>query len=133
MKRPLALLPIALLVILTLGACGSDSDSDSGQASSDTSSAGPSAGAITVDATEFAFDPDAIEVTADEEFTIALVNGGAVEHDFNIEGQEADPIATTPGETAEGSFQVPAGEYTFFCSIPGHREAGMEGTLTAAA
>ncbi|MBL8777138.1 MAG: cupredoxin domain-containing protein [Acidimicrobiales bacterium] len=133
MKRTLALLLALGAVAFLLSACGSDSE-DAGDDTTATSSAdGPSAGSIEINATEFAFDPDAIEVTADEDFTIALVNGGAVEHDFTIEGQEDRKVAVTPGETAEGTFQVPAGEITFFCSVPGHREAGMEGTLTAAA
>lgn len=125
MKRTIALLLAFGAAAFLLGACGSESEDSGGDT--------PSAGGIEVDASEFAFDPDEIDVTADEEFTITLVNGGAVEHDFTIEGQEDRKVATTPGETAEGSFQVPAGEFTFFCSVPGHREAGMEGTLTAAA
>lgn len=125
MKRTLALLLALGAVAFLVGACGSDSE--------DAGDDAPAGDGITVDATEFAFDPDEIEVTADEEFTITLVNGGAVEHDFTIEGQEDRKVAVTPGETAEGRFQVPAGETTFFCSVPGHREAGMEGTLTAAA
>ena len=36
------------------------------------------------------------------------------------------------GKTATGSFRLAKpGKYTFYCSIPGHRAAGMEGTITA--
>lgn len=131
MKRPLAVLLATLFAIVLLASCGSDSDS--GGSSSEETTRPPTAGGIAVDATEFAFDPDEIEVAADEEFTITLVNGGAVEHDFTIEGQEDRKVSVTPGQTAEGTFRVPAGETVFYCSIPGHREAGMEGTITAAA
>ena len=33
-------------------------------------------------------------------------------------------------ETVDTTFTATPGTYTFYCSIPGHREAGMEGTLT---
>jgi nitrite reductase (NO-forming) len=34
------------------------------------------------------------------------------------------------GQTTNVTIDAPAGTYTFYCSIPGHRQAGMEGTLT---
>jgi uncharacterized cupredoxin-like copper-binding protein len=34
------------------------------------------------------------------------------------------------GDVSEIDVDVDAGEYTFYCSVEGHREAGMEGTLT---
>ncbi len=65
--------------------------------------------------------------------TIDFTNPQAISHDVAIE----DRIGQTPAKTeviGEGSDSTVAelkpGEYTFYCSVPGHREAGMEGTLT---
>jgi uncharacterized cupredoxin-like copper-binding protein len=35
----------------------------------------------------------------------------------------------SPGESVTLTVNLPAGSYTFFCTIPGHRPAGMVGTL----
>jgi plastocyanin len=64
--------------------------------------------------------------------TIDFNNPAALEHNVAIE-QEGKEIATS--ETlAEGKTSVSAdlapGTYTYLCTIPGHAEAGMEGTLT---
>jgi uncharacterized cupredoxin-like copper-binding protein len=52
-------------------------------------------------------------------------------HDFTIDALDLK-VTANPGETVE--FEIPAGtaadEYQFYCSIPGHKEAGMTGTLT---
>jgi plastocyanin len=63
--------------------------------------------------------------------TIDFDNPAALEHDVAIE-QDGKEIAAS--ETiAEGKTSVSAdlapGTYTFFCTVPGHAEAGMEGTL----
>lgn len=66
--------------------------------------------------------------------TIKITNDGTGgEHNFAIEGyNDASPVDLPQGQTIE--WQVPAdlapGTYTFYCEIPGHRAAGMEGTLT---
>lgn len=79
---------------------------------------------------------------------IALHNAGAIPHDFTIDEIEAE--ASAEGDTSEassGEFDVhvvleggqsatlklsgvSAGEYDFYCSVPGHKEAGMTGKLT---
>ncbi len=37
---------------------------------------------------------------------------------------------TFTGGTKTVTLKLKPGTYTFFCSVPGHRQAGMEGTLT---
>ncbi len=64
--------------------------------------------------------------------TINFDNPAAIEHDVAIE-QDGDEVAKSD-LVSEGSTDVSAdldpGKYTFYCSVPGHREGGMEGTLT---
>jgi uncharacterized cupredoxin-like copper-binding protein len=112
-----------------MGACGGGGDDGGGE----TGETGGDGGAATfsVTGTEFAFDPASLSVPADEEITVELVNGGTIEHDFTLD-EAGVKIAVPATETGSASFTVPAGTYTFYCSVPGHREAGMEGTLTAA-
>ena len=65
--------------------------------------------------------------------TVDFTNSSPVPHDVAIEDESGETIAET--ETiAEGSDSTTAelepGTYTFYCSVPGHRQGGMEGTLT---
>lgn len=62
--------------------------------------------------------------------TIRLTCGPAVPHDFVIEGVNGDEplVACDPGQAATGAVELEPGNYTFYCSIPGHR-ATMEGRL----
>ena len=65
--------------------------------------------------------------------TIDFTNPAALEHDVAIEGESGEEIVAseviTEGKTSASADLAP-GTYTFFCTVPGHREAGMEGTLT---
>lgn len=95
--------------------------------------ASPVAGAgIHLIAKDIAFDPTAITIQAsDLPVTITMENTGAAEHDFVIDALDIS-VHTNPGESVE--IVIPAGtaagEYQYYCSIPGHKEAGMVGTLT---
>ena len=78
-----------------------------------------------------AFDTDALDAEAGE-VTISFDNPAAIEHDVAIEGdgkEIAKSDLVSEGAT-EVSVDLKPGEYTFYCSVPGHREGGMEGTLT---
>ncbi|MEO6988592.1 MAG: plastocyanin/azurin family copper-binding protein, partial [Aquihabitans sp.] len=82
---------------------------------------------LDMDLGDFFLDPDAAEIAVGG--TIALNNVGGVGHDLVIEGAKSELV--DPGATGELVVDgVEPGEYTMYCSVPGHREAGMEGTVT---
>jgi plastocyanin len=59
-------------------------------------------------------------------------NKSAVDHDISVEGNGVDENGKVVknGGTSEVDVDLKPGNYTFYCSVPGHREAGMEGKLT---
>lgn len=94
--------------------------------------AGPAATTLAVDGTEFAFDPARLTVEAGQEVTVNFTNSGSIEHSWVVLGAAGDISTGLVAGGGEGSvtFSVDqAGEYTVICDVPGHREAGMEGTL----
>jgi plastocyanin len=79
-----------------------------------------------------AYDKKSAAVLAGQ-VTIDFTNDSAVPHNVTIvEGSREIGAGKTISDAKDSlKVQLPAGEYTFFCSVPGHRQAGMEGTLTA--
>jgi plastocyanin len=80
---------------------------------------------------QLAFEEKEVTAKAGKD-TIDFTNQSAVPHNVTIENAAGETIGET--ETlAEGSssatVDLKPGTYTFFCSVPGHREAGMEGKL----
>lgn len=83
---------------------------------------------IAVASTSYAFEPSLLTTRAGEYVEIALTAEDTM-HDLVVEGRDA-PVAAIPGMTGSGFLQIDeAGTYEFYCSIEGHREAGMIGTL----
>jgi nitrite reductase (NO-forming) len=65
--------------------------------------------------------------------TFVLTNEAPVPHNVAVEGDgvDSEPSPTIQGGgTAELTVELPAGEYEYYCDVPGHREAGMVGALT---
>ena len=80
---------------------------------------------------QLAFEQKEVTAKAGKD-TIDFTNQSAVPHNVTIENSAGETIGET--ETlAEGSasttVELKPGTYTFFCSVPGHRQAGMEGKL----
>jgi nitrite reductase (NO-forming) len=90
--------------------------------------AAPVAAAVEVVASEFKFVPSTLELAGPGELTLTLKNAGVVEHDVVVDG--AGAVKAAAGATTSGAlkFDKP-GTYPFYCSIPGHREAGWGGTF----
>lgn len=65
--------------------------------------------------------------------TISFTNMAPLSHNVSIESSSGQTLGATPtfsGGTKTLSLELKPGTYKFFCSVPGHRQAGMEGTLT---
>jgi plastocyanin len=81
---------------------------------------------------DLVFEPESLEARVGE-VAIDYTNPSEVPHNVAIEGdgeELAQSETVTGGESATATVALEAGEYVYYCSIPGHREAGMEGTLT---
>jgi len=87
---------------------------------------------VPVTARSFAFDPDEISVEPGEAIAIVLTSEDEL-HDFVIDEVDAH-VSAAAGQTAVGGFQAAEpGRYAFYCSVAGHRDSGMEGTLVVEA
>jgi plastocyanin len=98
----------------------------------------PPAAATTLDVTSpsdgsLVFDPDGLEAKAGS-LTITYSNPSTVQHSLAVEAADGNVLGETQifsgGEQEVTLDDLTAGEYVFFCTVPGHREAGMEGDLT---
>jgi plastocyanin len=136
--RKLALLLSALiLAAVGLAACGGDDETTSAAAPTETSATDTSGGGAAI---AISADPDGAlaytetEVTAAAgNDTIEFDNPASLEHDVVVEDADGNEIGRTDlvsGGSTSASIELEPGTYTFFCSVPGHREGGMEGTLT---
>jgi plastocyanin len=150
LKRSLIALVALLLAGFALSACSSSSDdrsttdetaindtTSSSTSSSSDSTGASSGGGSTID---ISADPsgalafEQTDVTADAgKDTLDFTNDSSTPHDVVIEddgGTEVGKTDVISGDSATADVDLKPGTYTFFCSVPGHREAGMEGTLT---
>lgn len=102
-----------------------------------------------VTATDNEFEPGALTINTGETVRLVLNNRGAQEHDLTIDGAKGKVkvvsesgshgashshkslhVSAAAGETGALDFTPSeAGTYEFYCSVPGHKEAGMSGKL----
>jgi plastocyanin len=88
----------------------------------------PDARRIDMTGDDFRFTPSMMTARQGENIGIML-RAEDLEHDLVIDEFDAHVYAG-PGQTAAGGFTASrSGTFTFYCSVPGHREAGMEGTI----
>jgi plastocyanin len=134
-----ATLPLLALVLLAVAGCGGSSSSSS-SAGTAPASGGTTAPAGGGQALHLAANPegqlkyDKTSLTAKAgTVTIDFTNQAPVAHNLTIESASGSQLGATPtfeGGTKTLSLSLKPGTYKFFCTVPGHRQAGMEGTLT---
>jgi nitrite reductase (NO-forming) len=80
-------------------------------------------------ASEFAFDQPTLRAMPGQRLTITLENRGTIEHNLTVQAA-GETVVAKPGQSTSADFTfAQPGTYEFLCSIPGHKEAGMRGSL----
>lgn len=142
------------MLVLALGftaltGCGGSSSSSSSSAStpasqpaapatSSTSSASGTSGAsqtLSLAANpegQLKYDKSSLSAKAGK-VSIAFANASSLPHNVTVESSSGATLGATPtfqGGSKTLALNLKPGTYKFYCSVPGHRTAGMEGTLT---
>jgi plastocyanin len=114
-RRSFYLIMLTVLAILMV-ACSGSQDSE------------PEPTNVQLKLSEFAIEPDTISVKPGL-VTLEVENGGFVEHNILIRELDEGLDFIFPGETHNFGIQLESGTYTLVCTVEGHEEAGMVGTL----
>ena len=116
----------ALLLVAGCGGAGNAGPEPVPTASSASSS--PTGAVVDLTGREYSFAPSTLKVSAGRT-TFRFTNQGATDHDFRIDALHIH-LDARPGETAEATVTLKPGTYESYCSVPGHRQSGMHGTVT---
>jgi plastocyanin len=136
-RRASALVIVLAAFALALAACGggnNEAATTSGGGGATTSGGGGGGGStvqISADPSgALKFEQTSVEATAGS-VTIDFTNDSSLPHDVKIEGNGVNGEGTdqVTGGSTSATVDLQPGTYTFFCSVDGHRAAGMEGTL----
>jgi uncharacterized cupredoxin-like copper-binding protein len=138
MSKRLSLLAVApVAVALAIAGCGGSSGSTTATTSTKTSSSSTSTGQLI----KLSADPggqlrfNTAKLTAKPgKVTLRMTNpsSAGMDHGIAIEGNgvDSDGATVAPGNVSTVTVTLKKGTYTYFCPVPGHKQAGMTGTLT---
>jgi plastocyanin len=153
MRKVIPLLAVLGIAAIGIAACGGDDDSDTASSEPAATEEAPAeeapaeeapaeapaaeAGPVAISADEgglLKFDTEAAAAVSDGgQVTLDFINPITTLHDLRVEDASGSDVGGT-SQFIEGdesvTLDLEPGEYTFFCSVGGHRAAGMEGTLT---
>jgi plastocyanin len=140
---------VAIALALGISACGGSSGSSSSASSSaaasppatsSTAAAASSSGSASTSLSIAADPSGALKFTKSTltakagTVTISFTNSSPLAHNLTVQqgtsGAVVGATQTFMGGTKTLTVKLKAGTYTFYCSVPGHRAAGMQGTLT---
>ncbi|MGH8930728.1 MAG: plastocyanin/azurin family copper-binding protein [Egibacteraceae bacterium] len=130
-----AILAAAAAVVLALAGCarsGTGGTPDAAQYGGGHGQAAPARvegpPEVAIAASSFQFAPAELTLTAGEPVNIVMTSTDTL-HDLTIDARSFH-LAAEPGQTAAGGLVIDEpGTYTAYCTVPGHRQAGMEATV----
>jgi plastocyanin len=128
--RTSATLPLVLTAVALAG-CGGGGSKRASPTATATAAGGATTLKLAADKTALKFDKSTLTAPAGK-VTIVMSNPSMLEHNVAIEGGGLDSAGQTVGHggTSTVTANLKPGTYTFFCAVDGHRQAGMQGTLT---
>jgi plastocyanin len=140
MSRLLSLLPI-VAVLAVIAGCGGGSSNASSSGATASSTTQPSSGGqghvvrLSADPSgQLRFTQSTLTVAKPGKVTLSMKNpsSAGMDHAIAIEGNGVDSDGPTvgPGSTSTVTVTLKKGTYTYYCPVPGHKQAGMMGTLT---
>ena len=133
MRKALLVVALGLVLLLGVVACSSASSTGAAGSTGTTGGSGDSGGQpISTTMTDFQFSPNTWTVKAGQPVTMSAKNASEMLHDWTVKGMESQTkVEAQPGQTATRTFTISTpGTYQVYCSVPGHEDAGMKGTLT---
>jgi uncharacterized cupredoxin-like copper-binding protein len=147
---------VASTVAVSMAACSSSepkqtaAEADAAKAAAAALFTGPAGQTVSIEMTDLKYSNTALTAKTGAVIEVSLANKGSIEHDFTlakIPGDKAFRVAGKDQAVAAGKNEVhahlnsgesgavrlnvsQAGTYEFWCTVAGHKEAGMKGTLT---
>ncbi len=116
-----------MLLASVLVACGGGGDSGGGQGFVEPK--GKATQSLTINTGSFFFDPKRPSVSPG--ITKLTLQGSSGEHDLVFQNAYAGFLLEVVGSSSDSmKIDLKPGKYVFYCNITGHRQQGMEGTLT---
>lgn len=141
MRKAFSLVFVLAVASLSLAACSHDDDETTtspagGSETTQTTTGGQEKGAagttlqLAADPSELMYDKGSLEAEAGP-VTIEFTNPSAIGHDVVIEQGGKDLAKTEVITQSEATLtaDLQPGTYVFYCSVPGHKDSGMQGTL----
>lgn len=92
--------------------------------------ASPAASGVEIGMIDIAYEVKEFSIPANTDSVVTLVNNGFLQHNFVIDELGLESPMYNGGDSGTVTINAPAGTYEYYCSVPGHREAGMVGSLT---
>jgi plastocyanin len=132
-RRALAFLILLSALALGLAACGGGNEAATTGGGAATTGGGGGGQTLKIAADPsgaLKFDQTSLEASAGN-VTIDFTNDSSVSHNVTLDGPgvEDEGTDTITGSSTSVTLDLQPGEYTFYCSVDGHRAAGMEGKL----
>jgi plastocyanin len=126
---------VGTLHVVASGESPPEASPESGRATPQASPvASPAVGGVTaaqtIDLEDIKFDPKEVTISANTDVTINLTNKGVTAHTFDVDALNIHTGEIAPGTTKTVTINAAPGQYQYYCAIPGHKQAGMVGTLT---